>query len=58
MLLCLAFGNKERSSKKAPNSAELPSYLKVPSAGLRELHLIANVGGMYFYQVKYHGLTD
>lgn len=43
MLLCLAFGNKETSSKKASNSAGLPSYLHVV-AGLRELQGIVNVG--------------
>lgn len=46
MLLCLAFGNKERRSKKASNSAGLPSYLQVV-AGLRELHHIANVGSSH-----------
>lgn len=58
MLLCLAFGSKESSSKKAPNSAELPSYLPVLSAGLRELHLPTNVRSTCAYQVKYHGLMD
>lgn len=34
MVLCSAFGNNERSSKQAPNAAELPSCLQVISAGL------------------------
>lgn len=43
MLLCLAFDNKETSSKKAWNSAGLPRYLQVVD-GLKELQRVANVG--------------
>lgn len=58
ILLHLAFGNKERRSKKAPNAEELPCYWQVLSASWRELHFIVNVGSTYFYWVRYYGPTD